>query len=156
MSGLGDSLNASAGAAQTRMATAAAGKKLLDDGGPTKEAEIYALNAMRGARYTDDAMTAKLNEDVKMYEEAVKAIKKALAAQPPMSPARQTEFKGLLKAYEKRLANAKEAARAMAAVKPPLPAISAEEDDACSILWVKLIGKPTDKPPIMNPEPKKR
>ena len=40
----------------------------------------------------------------------------------------------------------------MAAVKPPLPTATAEEDDACKILWVKLIGKPTDKAPIMKPD----
>ncbi|KAH8096334.1 hypothetical protein JL720_3701 [Aureococcus anophagefferens] len=132
MSGLGDSLNSGVESAKTRVATAQAGKKMLDEGGPTKEAEIYALNAMRAARSEDDKLTKQLNDEVKSYEEAVKSIKKALATPT------------------KRLANVKEAARALAAVKPPLPKTTPEEDDACAILWVKLIGKKTDKPPILS------
>ncbi|KAH8058058.1 hypothetical protein JL720_14098 [Aureococcus anophagefferens] len=54
---------------------AIAGKKMLDEGGPTKEAEIYALNAMRAARSEDDKLTKQLNDEVKSYEEAVKSIK---------------------------------------------------------------------------------
>ncbi|KAH8054942.1 hypothetical protein JL721_10359 [Aureococcus anophagefferens] len=125
---------------------------MLDEGGPTKEAEIYALNAMRAARSEDDKLTKQLNDEVKSYEEAVKSIKKALATSggTPLTPARKAELATLLKAYEKRLANVKEAARALAAVKPPLPKTTPEEDDACAILWVKLIGKKTDKPPIMS------
>ena len=152
MSGLGDSLNSGVESAKTRVATAQAGKKMLDEGGPTKEAEIYALNAMRAARSEDDKLTKQLNDEVKSYEEAVKSIKKALATSggTPLTPARMAELATLLKAYEKRLANVKEAARALAAVKPPLPKTTPEEDDACAILWVKLIGKKTDKPPIMS------
>ena len=150
MNSLGDSLQSGLDGAKTRVNTAKAGKDLLND--PTKEAEIYAINAMRAARWSDDAVSQKLNEDVKQYEEAVKAIRKALAAPPTttaMRPARVDEYKKLLKQYEARLKNTKEAARAMAAVKPALPIANAEEEDACKILWVKLIGKPSDKPPIM-------
>jgi len=175
MNSLSDAISSSYDDASDRVATARSGKRLLDEGGATKEAEIYALNAMRAARWTDDAVTKRLNEDVKQYEEAVKALRKALAAPPTttaMRPARTEErvpprrpargrprsgrsarrYRKLLKCYEARLKNAKEAARAMAAVKPPLPTATAEEDDACKILWVKLIGKPTDKPPTMKPD----
>ena len=62
MSGLGDSLNSGVESAKTRVATAQAGKKMLDEGGPTKEAEISALNAMRAARSEDDTLTKQLNE----------------------------------------------------------------------------------------------
>ena len=88
MSGLGDSLNSGVESAKTRVATAQAGKKMLDEGGPTKEAEIYALNAMRAARSEDDKLTKQLNDEVKSYEEAVKSIKKALATSggTPLTP----------------------------------------------------------------------
>lgn len=162
MSDLGSSLTGSVTgsveSAKARVETAKSGKQMLDQGGPTKEAEVYALNAMRSARDTDDKLTKMLNDDVKMYEEAVRSIKKALASPPntiSMMPERITEFKTLLKQYEARLKSAKEAARAMSSVKPALPKISPAEDDACKLLWVKLIGRPTDKPPIMRPEPKR-
>ena len=114
MSDLGSSLTGSVTgsveSAKARVETAKSGKQMLDQGGPTKEAEVYALNAMRSARDTDDKLTKMLNDDVKMYEEAVRSIKKALASPPntiSMMPERITEFKTLLKQYEARLKSAK-------------------------------------------------
>mmetsp|Transcript_5277 Transcript_5277/g.15665 ORF Transcript_5277/g.15665 Transcript_5277/m.15665 type:complete len:175 (-) Transcript_5277:27-551(-) len=119
-----------------RVATAQAGKRLLDEGGPDAEQKIAAKANCRRTVQSDRALGATLADVVRQYEEAGRELNRALASSA-CTPEERYDFQQLLGLYEQRATDFKKAAAAVSALPPPAPFISAQEEDAIKILWAR-------------------
>lgn len=129
-------MNAASDAASQRYETAAAGKRLLDEGGPAVGEKIAAKAHCRRTVNADALAAATLNDTVAQYEEAIGELTRALG-QGACTPEERYDFQQLLGQYEARANEFREAAKVLRGMPPPAPFISEAEDDAIKILWAR-------------------
>lgn len=131
-----EAMNAASEQASQRMAQAQAGKKMLDEGGPEVEKKLLTKAHCRRTVNADTMCVGQVNDIIAQYEEAMQELTRSLATNA-CTPEERYDFQQLLGLYETRLGDYKQAAQVLAAMPPPAPFISGEEDDAVKILWAK-------------------